>query len=133
MITNEDNKEEHKALEIGHGSYIEFYKNGVLQQHKYMDIYEGTYHAAISLYMHGRCRVNFGKSPFAYKPMVAQKSEQKAARGISWLPYSMLSMDTVDPAQSTHSSNLPDESELAEPIQCQESAEYQVKRRGKHK
>lgn len=33
-----------------------------------MDIYEGTYHASVSLYMHGRCRVNFGKTPFAYKP-----------------------------------------------------------------
>ena len=33
VVTSEDNKEEQQALEVGHGSFIEFYKNGVLQQH----------------------------------------------------------------------------------------------------
>ena len=56
------------ALEVSDGSYIDFYKNGVLQERKFLDIFEGTYHAAVSMYMHGKCRVNFGKSPFAYTP-----------------------------------------------------------------
>ena len=61
----EENKEN---LYVSEGSYIEFYKNGVLQSKKFPDIYEGTYHAAISVYMHARCRINFGKYPFAYQP-----------------------------------------------------------------
>lgn len=64
----EENKEQTKMLEVSDGSYIEFYKNGTLLERKFMDIYEGTYHAAVSLYMQGRCRVNFGKCPFAYPP-----------------------------------------------------------------
>jgi len=70
-VMMEDNKDDHKALEVGHGSYIEFYKNGELQEHSFVDIYEGTYHAAVSLYMHGRCRVNFGKSAFKFGPIAS--------------------------------------------------------------
>ena len=29
-VIMEENKDTEKALEVGHGSYIEFYKNGVL-------------------------------------------------------------------------------------------------------
>ena len=47
----EENKEQTKMLEVSDGSYIEFYKNGTLLERKFMDIYEGTYHAAVSLYM----------------------------------------------------------------------------------
>ena len=64
----EENKEQAKELEISDGSYIEFYKNGELLERNFFDIYEGTYHAAVSMYMHGRCRVNFGKNPFAFPP-----------------------------------------------------------------
>ena len=53
-------------LYVSEGSYIEFYKNGVLQSRKFTDIYEGTYHAAISVYMQARCKINFGKCPFAF-------------------------------------------------------------------
>lgn len=57
-----------KQLEVSEGSFIEFYKNGVKQSRQFIDIFEGTYHAAVSLYMHARCKVNFGKCPFTYAP-----------------------------------------------------------------
>ena len=41
-------------------SYIQFSKNGELLPAQFVDIYEGTYHAAISLYMQARCRINLG-------------------------------------------------------------------------
>eukprot|EP00350_Pseudokeronopsis_sp_OXSARD2_P004227 CAMPEP_0170563892 /NCGR_PEP_ID=MMETSP0211-20121228/69626_1 /TAXON_ID=311385 /ORGANISM="Pseudokeronopsis sp., Strain OXSARD2" /LENGTH=102 /DNA_ID=CAMNT_0010882685 /DNA_START=305 /DNA_END=613 /DNA_ORIENTATION=- len=37
--------------EVSDGSFIEFFKNGVKQEHLFMDILEGKYHAGVSLYM----------------------------------------------------------------------------------
>lgn len=109
------------------GSYIEFYKNGVLQERKFVDIYEGTYHAAVSLYMHGRCKVNFGKCPFAYQPNSSEQAGNSTTDGIAtvisnrvWLPYSMLS-DVVD---ASHASNLPAACDLPDQFNCQETAQY---------
>ena len=107
----EENKMQ-QVLEVSDGSYMEFYKNGVLQERKFVDIYEGTYHAAVSLYMHGRCKVNFGKCPFSYQPrsssdqaIIDEDAQNAASVSIGsrvWLPYSMLS-DVVD---ATHPQNL---------------------------
>lgn len=69
------------AMEVCEGSYIEFYKNGEKEEQKFVDMYEGVYHAAISLYMNARCRVNFGKSPFIYKPKVEMEEENKKKQG----------------------------------------------------
>ena len=57
-----------EQLEVSNGSYIKFYKNGKLQGLTFNDIYEGKYHAAVSLYMQARCKVNFGGAPFKFKP-----------------------------------------------------------------
>lgn len=51
-----------EELEVSGGSFIEFYKNGKLQHKTFEPIFEGTYHAGVSLYMNAACRVNFGKS-----------------------------------------------------------------------
>ena len=81
----QDNKQ--KALLVGSGSFIEFYKNGTLQNKTvFEDIYEGTYFAAISMYMNARCRVNFGKAPFRHSPQQSKRLEE-----LKWMPYSMLS------------------------------------------
>ena len=88
-----------EELEVSSGSFIEFYKNGKLQARKdFSNIYEGTYHAGVSMYMNASCRVNFGKSQFRYQP----SSEHR--RGSKWLPYSMLA--DVDCQVSTHQRNL---------------------------
>ncbi len=42
-------------LEVSNGSYIKLFKNGIEQRFSFVDIYEGHYHAAISLYMNARC------------------------------------------------------------------------------
>ena len=52
---------------MSNGSYIKYFKNGVLQRLSFEDIYEGDYHAGVSLYMSSRCSVNFGPD-FVYKP-----------------------------------------------------------------
>ena len=109
---------------MSEGSYIEFYKNGVLQERKFIDIFEGTYHAAVSVYMHARCKVNFGKCPFAFQP----NSQTESTR--TWLPYSMLS--AIEFTQSTHPNNLPAQSDLPD-FQCSESVDFQEKRIGKSK
>ena len=126
----EENKEA-KTLEVSDGSYINFYKNGVLQEHNFFDIYEGTYHAAVSLYMHGRCRVNFGKNPFVYSPFSSKVVSDHAVRGRQWLPYSMLSEAHL--SQSTHSANLSSQFDLQETSQFSEASEYQEKRGCKSK
>ena len=62
---------EDKQTEKSHkcsGSYIRFYKNGVLQNFEHENIYEGTYFAGVSLYMQATCRINFGGQQFKYLP-----------------------------------------------------------------
>lgn len=59
-------KEEQDELEIGTGSFIKFFKNGKLMENNFENIFEGTYFAGISLYMHAQCIVNFGSAPFKY-------------------------------------------------------------------
>jgi len=44
-----DDGEEH--IQRSKESSILYFKNGVLQENHFIDIYEGTYHAAVSLYM----------------------------------------------------------------------------------
>ena len=48
--TKEDND-----LEPSDGSFIKLYKNGVEQACFFNNIYEGSYYAAISLYMNAQC------------------------------------------------------------------------------
>ena len=61
-----DSKHDEISLEVADGSFIHFYKDGVLQPNSFENIYEGTYYAGISLYMQARCEVNFGGAPFKY-------------------------------------------------------------------
>lgn len=59
---------------VVHGSFIEFFLNGVSLGKAYQDIKEGTYHPAISMYSHTkqvtpvRVMVNFGDAPFEHPP-----------------------------------------------------------------
>ena len=53
-------------MEVSEGSWIQFTVNGKPEPKFFQNIYEGSYHAGVSMYMHGRCKVNFGPS-FAYK------------------------------------------------------------------
>jgi len=64
-------------IQTSDGSYVKFYKNGTEQKRKFENIFEGTYHAAVSLYMQARVRVNFGERPFKHPP---PKEE-------AWKPY----------------------------------------------
>ena len=63
-----DSKHDELPLEVADGSFIHFYKDGVLQPNSFENIYEGTYYAGVSLYMQARCEVNFGGAPFRYPP-----------------------------------------------------------------
>ena len=40
--------------------YIKFFKNGMEQKEAFIGIYEGSYHAAITLYNFAKVSINFG-------------------------------------------------------------------------
>jgi hypothetical protein len=84
-------------LQRSKDSIIHYFKNGELQHVFQEDIYEGTYHAAVSLYMHAVCKVNFGGWPFKYKP--AQPKTDTP-----WLPYSALATGVSQ--TNTHPENF---------------------------
>ena len=47
-------------LEVSQGSYIKMTINGIEQPVTFLNIYEGHYHAAVSLFMNARCSINYG-------------------------------------------------------------------------
>ena len=62
-----ENPDRVSDLEVSHNSFIKMTINGLQQQHSFMDISEGHYHAAVSVYMNAACRVNFGPH-FQFRP-----------------------------------------------------------------
>jgi len=65
---------------VSDNSKIKFFKNGKLLG-QIDTVYEGTYSAAVSLYMHAQVRLNFGHKDFRFPP--------KAKEG-DWKPYCTL-------------------------------------------
>lgn len=66
--------EEPQAPHAVSGSFVAFSVNGESQGKAYVDILEGTYYPALSLFTHphqgqpAAVAVNFGDQPFAYAP-----------------------------------------------------------------
>ena len=63
----EQGEQAKNKIEVSDGSWIQFTVNGKPQPQVFKNIYEGAYHAGVSMYMHGRCKVNFGPN-FVHKP-----------------------------------------------------------------
>ena len=92
--------------DIMRGSFIRFYKNGqpVADSPAFEDIPAGNYYAAVSLFMGGRCSLNFGPN-FSSLPVLSDK--EKGLRPIRPLSSVVPSEHPVDQSVDSIALALP--------------------------
>jgi len=87
-----------EELEKSIGSKIIFYKNGVYQGVAFVDIFDGTYYPAASLYMGATVRLNFGPE-FKYKPDISFRPMCESVSLFTYPPIGSKTEDTAMPSE----------------------------------